>query len=99
MTVDQGPDMERYQGIVPLHGDDLTEAAHGYFEQSEQIPTRIRMAAGPLIQRGSRGRELAGRRHDGAASAARGRHQARCPCHSGDAPEGTEERRRKTTTG
>ena len=54
MTVDQGPDMERYQGIVPLHGEDLTAAAHGYFEKSEQIPTRIRMAAGPLLQRGHR---------------------------------------------
>jgi molecular chaperone Hsp33 len=55
MTVDQGPDMERYQGIVPLQGDDLTAAAHSYFEKSEQIPTRIRMAAGPLFQRGARG--------------------------------------------
>ena len=54
MTVDQGPDMERYQGIVPLHGEDLTAAAHGYFEKSEQIPTRIRMAAGPLMQRGAK---------------------------------------------
>ena len=54
MTVDQGPDMERYQGIVPLDGEDLTAAAHGYFEKSEQIPTRIRMAAGPLLQRGAK---------------------------------------------
>ncbi len=52
MTVDQGEDMERYQGIVPLDGQDLTAAAHGYFEKSEQIPTRIRMAAGALLQRG-----------------------------------------------
>ncbi|MBC8037193.1 MAG: Hsp33 family molecular chaperone [Rhizobiales bacterium] len=53
MTVDQGPDMERYQGIVPLDGIDLTAAAHTYFTQSEQIPTRLRLAAGPLITRGS----------------------------------------------
>ena len=52
MTVDQGPDMERYQGIVPLDGADLTAAAHSYFEKSEQIPTRIRMAAGPLLRVG-----------------------------------------------
>ena len=52
MTVDQGEDMERYQGIVPLDGQDLTAAAHGYFEKSEQIPTRMRMAAGPLLTRG-----------------------------------------------
>lgn len=53
MTVDQGPDMERYQGIVPLDGSDLAAAAHAYFAQSEQIPTRLRLAAGPLITRGS----------------------------------------------
>lgn len=52
MTVDQGEHMERYQGIVPLQGEDLTAAAHGYFEKSEQIPTRMRMAAGPLLLRG-----------------------------------------------
>lgn len=54
MTVDQGPDMERYQGIVPLDGTDLTAAAHAYFEQSEQIPTRLKLAAGPLLARGGR---------------------------------------------
>ena len=73
MTVDQGPDMERYQGIVPLEATDLTAAAHSYFEKSEQIPTRIRMAAGPLLQRGAKAEALAGRRHHGAAPAARGR--------------------------
>ena len=52
MTVDQGPEMERYQGIVPLDGNDLTAAAQAYFAQSEQIPTRLRLAAGPLITRG-----------------------------------------------
>jgi molecular chaperone Hsp33 len=52
MTVDQGPDMERYQGIVPLARTTLAEAAHTYFAQSEQIPTRLRVAAGPLIGRG-----------------------------------------------
>ena len=53
MTVDQGQDMERYQGIVPLGGSDLATAAHVYFTQSEQIPTRLRLAAGPLLTRGS----------------------------------------------
>jgi molecular chaperone Hsp33 len=52
MTVDQGPDMERYQGIVPLDGADLAAAAHTYFAQSEQIPTRLRLAAGPVLVRG-----------------------------------------------
>lgn len=52
MTVDQGQEMERYQGIVALDGSDLTVAALAYFAQSEQIPTTIRLAAGPLITRG-----------------------------------------------
>jgi molecular chaperone Hsp33 len=52
MTVDQGQDMERYQGIVPLDGNTLTEAAGTYFAQSEQIPTRLRLSAGPILGRG-----------------------------------------------
>jgi molecular chaperone Hsp33 len=54
MTVDQGPDMERYQGIVPLGNSTLADAAHTYFQQSEQIPTRLRVAAGPLLARGEK---------------------------------------------
>jgi hypothetical protein len=53
MTVDQGGDMERYQGIVELDGGGLERAAHEYFERSEQIPTRLRLAAGPLLGRGA----------------------------------------------
>jgi molecular chaperone Hsp33 len=34
----------RYQGIVPLEGTCLSEAAELYFVQSEQIPTLIRVA-------------------------------------------------------
>lgn len=52
MTVDQGADMERYQGIVPLQGQTLTEVAHEYFERSEQIPTKVKLAAGPMMGRG-----------------------------------------------
>lgn len=54
MTVDQGPDMERYQGIVPLGENTLADAAHNYFLQSEQIPTRLRVAAGPMMMRGDK---------------------------------------------
>ena len=90
MTIDQGPDMERYQGIVPLQGDDLTAAAHSYFEKSEQIPTRIRLAAGPVIQRGGQGERWR-------AGAIMVQHLPRdggfspLPRHSGDAPEGHDE--------
>ena len=51
MTVDQGEDMERYQGIVGLNNATLSDAAHDYFRQSEQIPTLLRLAAGPLVGR------------------------------------------------
>src|SRR5206468_3978354 len=36
MTIDQGPEMSRYQGLVPLEGGDLEQAAHEYFARSEQ---------------------------------------------------------------
>jgi len=46
MTIDQGPEMARYQGIVALEGESLEAAADQYFRQSEQIPTRVRLAVG-----------------------------------------------------
>lgn len=45
-TIDQGPDMERYQGIVPIEGANLADAAARYFGQSEQINASFRIAAG-----------------------------------------------------
>src|SRR3978361_948104 len=45
MTIDQGPDMSRYQGLVALEGGSLEDAAHEYFLRSEQIPTRVRLQA------------------------------------------------------
>ena len=49
MTIDQGPHMQRYQGIVSLDGISLEEAAHQYFRQSEQIPTRVRLAVAEIL--------------------------------------------------
>src|SRR6516165_1212102 len=46
MTIDQGADMSRYQGLVALDGGGLELAAHEYFLRSEQIPTRVRIAVG-----------------------------------------------------
>src|SRR5687767_3243206 len=40
-TVDQGPDTERYQGIVALSDDSLSAAVDHYFQQSEQLETRV----------------------------------------------------------
>lgn len=44
MTIDRGPDTERYQGVVPLEGESLAQAADTYFRQSEQLPTFIKLA-------------------------------------------------------
>jgi molecular chaperone Hsp33 len=35
----------RYQGLVALEADSLTEAFEDYFRQSEQLPTRLLLAA------------------------------------------------------
>jgi len=45
ITFDHATTGERYQGIVPLEGSSIGEAAEHYFEQSEQIPSLIRLAA------------------------------------------------------
>jgi molecular chaperone Hsp33 len=55
MTIDQGPDMSRYQGLVPLEGGDLEHAAHEYFLRSEQIPTRVRLAVAEEFRAGANG--------------------------------------------
>lgn len=52
MTIDQGTDMSRYQGLVALEGGDLEDAAHEYFLRSEQIPTRVRLAVGEEFRGG-----------------------------------------------
>lgn len=49
LTIDQGADMSRYQGIVALDGQGLEAAAQQYFRQSEQIPTRVRLAVGRMM--------------------------------------------------
>ena len=52
MTIDQGSDTSRYQGVVALEGQGLEEAAHQYFRQSEQIPTRVRLAVAEQVTGG-----------------------------------------------
>lgn len=44
ITFDQVLSNERYQGIVPLEGESLAEAAQSFFSQSEQIPSFVRLA-------------------------------------------------------
>jgi len=56
MTIDPGADSDRYQGIVEIAGGSLSECLQGYFDRSEQLPTRLwlgvddRRAAGLLVQ-------------------------------------------------
>lgn len=77
LTFDLANGKGRYQGIVPLHGASLAEACQGYFTQSEQVPTLIRVAiaaedghcraAGLLVQHlpeGEEGRERLHTRFD-----------------------------------
>ena len=45
-TVDQGSDMERYQGIVALEGATVEECVQRYFEQSEQFASTVKLCAG-----------------------------------------------------
>ena len=44
ITFDQAVSGERYQGIVPLEGASLADAAQSFFSQSEQIPSLVRLA-------------------------------------------------------
>ena len=56
ITFDQSVTGERYQGIVPLEGGSLAEAAESYFSQSEQLPSLVRLASRRLPD----GRHVAG---------------------------------------
>jgi molecular chaperone Hsp33 len=49
LTIDPGGDLARYQGVIALDGQGLEEAAHQYFQRSEQIPTLVRLAVGEVV--------------------------------------------------
>ncbi|MGJ5202495.1 Hsp33 family molecular chaperone [Bradyrhizobium sp. HKCCYLR20261] len=88
MTIDQGPDMSRYQGLVALTGGSLEEAAHEYFLRSEQIPTRVRLAVGEEWSGGKHRWRAGGLLTQFLPQAPERLRQADLP--PGDAPEGTE---------
>ena len=46
MTLDQGTDRDRHQGVTPIEGETLALCAETYFAQSEQVPTRVNLAVG-----------------------------------------------------
>ncbi len=54
MTVETGTEAQRYQGIVALSGGSLEDAAHTYFQNSEQIPTRVRISVGEEMLAGEK---------------------------------------------
>src|SRR5467141_3901615 len=88
MTIDQGADMSRYQGLVALDGGSLEDAAHEYFRSSEQIPTRVRLAVGEEMSPGSGHRWRAGGML--LQFLPKAPERARLPdLPPGDAPEGT----------
>ncbi|WP_458758364.1 Hsp33 family molecular chaperone [Afipia sp. TerB] len=91
MTVDQGPDMSRYQGLVALEGGNLEDAAHEYFLRSEQIPTKVRLAVGEEFRAGD------GPKHRWRGGGMLIQFLPKAPeralqadLHPGDAPEGSE---------
>jgi molecular chaperone Hsp33 len=57
VTLETGDGTQRYQGIVPIVGERLAESLQAYFENSEQLPTRLWLHAdangvsGMLLQR------------------------------------------------
>ncbi len=85
MTVDQGADMERYQGIVALDGGSFSECAKAYFQQSEQIPTTVRLAAGSAVTPGEKQWRAGGIMVQHLPS---GKPVSPMELSSGDAPEG-----------
>lgn len=58
---------QRYQGIVPLDGDLLAECIEHYFDQSEQLPTRLWLASGDGLAGGMLLQVLPGGDRDGDA--------------------------------
>ncbi len=45
LTIEQKGTEERYQGIVPLEGEDISDLAATYFRNSEQLPTLCKLSA------------------------------------------------------
>jgi molecular chaperone Hsp33 len=54
ITIEPRRGGQTYQGIVELSPKGVAASAEGYFEQSEQLPTLIRLAAAPLYTKGRR---------------------------------------------
>jgi molecular chaperone Hsp33 len=54
------PDQAPWQSLVPIEGATLADCAQTWFTQSEQIPTRVRLAVGEISEPGGTKRWRAG---------------------------------------
>lgn len=54
IIVQDNPAVQPYQGVVPLVKGTLSQCAEDYFEQSEQVPTRIRLSVAELARKGEK---------------------------------------------
>lgn len=52
VTVEAKDRASSYQGVVPIAGDSLAESLEAYFVQSEQLPSRVLLAATPGVVSG-----------------------------------------------
>jgi len=52
ITIEPKKGAQPYQGLVPLSADGLSASAETYFLQSEQLPTKLKLAAGPVYRSG-----------------------------------------------
>jgi molecular chaperone Hsp33 len=86
MTIDQGSERSRYQGVVALEGQGFEEAAHQYFRQSEQIPTQVRLAVAEQFEDGRHTYRAGGLMIQFLPSSSERLRQA--DLHPGDIPEG-----------
>jgi molecular chaperone Hsp33 len=86
MTIDHGPDRNRYQGLVAVKGGSLEDAAHEYFKSSEQIPTRVKLVIAEEYAADKQRRWRAGGIL--AQFLPKATHRAHADLHPGDAPKG-----------
>lgn len=88
LTIDQGPETSRYQGVVPLAGQGLEAAADQYFRQSEQIPTFVRLAVAQNVTGGGAEWRAGGLLLQFLPHSEERKRQT--DLHPGDAPEGVD---------
>jgi molecular chaperone Hsp33 len=53
ITIEPKAGGQTYQGLVPLAAEGLAASAETYFRQSEQLPTMLKFAAGPIYRSGA----------------------------------------------